>query len=40
MTQHNIDLSQYGIKAPAEIIYNPSYDQLYEACLLYTSRCV
>ena len=31
MTQHNIDLSQYGIKAPAEIIYNPSYDQLYEA---------
>ena len=31
MTQHNIDLSQYGIKEPAEIIYNPSYDQLYEA---------
>ena len=23
MTQHNIDLSQYGIKAPAEIISTP-----------------
>ena len=31
MAQNNIDLSQYGIKEPAEIIYNPSYDQLYEA---------
>ena len=31
MGQHNIDLSQYGITEPAEIIYNPSYDLLYKA---------
>ena len=27
----NIDLSQYGIKDVKEVIYNPSYEELYKA---------
>ena len=26
----NIDLSQYGITGTTEIVYNPSYEQLFE----------
>ena len=33
----NIDLTKYGITGTTEIVYNPSYDMLFEDCLLYTS---
>ena len=38
-----IDLSKYGITGATEIVYNPSYELLFEEetkstnCLLYTS---
>ena len=36
-----LDLSKYGITGTTEIVYNPSYEQLFEEetkpCLLYTS---
>ena len=36
-----IDLTKYGITGTTEIVYNPSYEVLFEeetkACLLYTS---
>ena len=32
-----MDLKKYGITGVTEIVYNPSYDELFRDCLLYTS---